>query len=80
LLTKWLAVLELAILLGGLAGSFTGMYLLATRPLFGMSLILASMATLLSSVAKLSEAQELRQQLDAGGKRFAPSRASRSAK
>jgi hypothetical protein len=80
LLTKWLAVLEVAVLLGGLAGSFTGIYLLATRPLLGVSLILASMATLLSSVAKLSKALELRQQLDAGGKRFAPSRASRSAK
>jgi len=80
LLTKWLALLEASILLGGLTGSFTGMYLLATRPWLGLSLILASVAILLGSVTKLGVALEARQQLNAGGGRFAPSRASRYAK
>ena len=58
MLTKWLDVLEAAVLLGGLAGLVSGMYLLATSPLPGVMVMLASMALLLSSVAKLAEAQE----------------------
>src|ERR1700693_681485 len=62
LLTKLLGGVEAAVLLGGLAGLVTGMYLLATSPLPGVTVMLASMALLLSSVAKLGEAQEIRQE------------------
>ena len=57
MLTKWLGVLEAAVVLGGLAALVTGMYLLATSPLPGVMAMLASMALLLSSVGKLAEAQ-----------------------
>ncbi|HLM81289.1 MAG TPA: hypothetical protein VK395_08225 [Gemmataceae bacterium] len=61
-----LGVLEAAVLLGGLAGLVTGMYLLATSPLPGVTVMLASMAMLVSSVKKLGEAQEERHESDAG--------------
>ncbi|MFI5118502.1 MAG: hypothetical protein ACHP8B_17575 [Terriglobales bacterium] len=77
-LAKWLGVLEAAVVLGGLAGLVTGMYLLATSPLPGVMVMLASMALLLSSVAKLAEAQEVRQECDAGRERFSRSRAGSS--
>jgi hypothetical protein len=70
MLTKWLGVIEAAVVLGGCGGLITGMYLLATSPLPGVVVVLASMALLLSSVAKLSEAQELRQQCGAARERF----------
>ena len=74
MLTKWLGVLEAAVVLGGLAALVTGMYLLATSPLPGVMAMLASMALLLSSVGKLAEAQEVRLECDAGRKRFSRSR------
>jgi ribose/xylose/arabinose/galactoside ABC-type transport system permease subunit len=79
-LTKWLGVLEAAVVFGGLAGLVTGMYLLATSPLPGVIVMLASMALLLSSVAKLAEAQELRQESAAGRERFSRSRAGSSSR
>ena len=66
MLKNWLGVLEAAVLLGGLAGLVTGMYLLATSPLPGVTVMLASMAMLVSSVKKLGEAQEERHESDAG--------------
>ncbi len=75
MLTKWLGVIEAAVVFGGFAGLVTGMYLLATSPLSGASVVLASMALLLSSVAKLCEAQEARHQSDAIGERFSRRRA-----
>jgi hypothetical protein len=54
------------------------MYLLATSPLLGVMVMLASMALLLSSVAKLAEAQEVRQECDTGRERFSRSRAGTS--
>ncbi|MBZ5550090.1 MAG: hypothetical protein LAO22_19380 [Acidobacteriia bacterium] len=76
--TKWLGVLEATVLLGGLAGLVTGMYLLPTNPLPGVRVILACMALLLGSVAKLSEAQEVRQESDAGRERSTRTRAESS--
>ena len=70
-----LGVLEVAIVLGGCGGFVAGMYLLATNPLPGVVVVLASMAMLLSSVAKLSEAQETRHECDAGQGRFSRGRA-----
>jgi len=61
-----LGVLEAAVVFGGLAGLVTGMYLLATSPLPGVVVMLASMAMLVSSVKKLGEAQEERHESDAG--------------
>ena len=78
MLTKLLGILEAAVLLGGLAGLVTGMYLLATSPLPGVMVMLASMALLLSSVAKLAEAQEVRQECNTGRERFSRSRAGSS--
>ena len=75
---KWLGVLEAAVVLGGCGGFVTGMYLLPTSPLPGVVVVLASMALLLSSVAKLSAAQEKRQESDAGCERFSRSRAASS--
>jgi hypothetical protein len=66
LLTKLLGALEAAVVLGGLAGLVAAMYLLATSPLPGVMVMLASMALLLSSVGKLGEAQEVQQELGAG--------------
>ena len=63
---QWLGVLEAAVLLCGFAGLVGGLYLLATSPLPGVLAMLSSMALLLSSVAKLSEAQEVRQRCEAG--------------
>jgi len=74
MLKNWLGVLEAAVLFGGLAGLVTGMYLLATSPLPGVVLMLASMAMLVSSVKKLGEAQEERHESDAGRERFSRSR------
>jgi hypothetical protein len=78
LLTKWLGVLEGAVVLGGLAGLVTGMYLLTTSPLPGVMVMLASVALLLSSVATLAEAQEVRQECDTDRERFSRSRAASS--
>jgi hypothetical protein len=75
LLTKLLGVLEATVSLGGFAGLVTGMYLLATSPLPGVMVMLGSMALLLSSVAKLAEAQEVPQECGAGRERFSRSRA-----
>jgi len=78
--TQLLGVLELAVVLGGCGGFVTGMYLLATSPLPGAVVVLASMALLLSSVAKLGEAQEVRHESGAGCERFSRSRAGPSPK
>ena len=78
MLTKWLGVLEAGAALGGLGGLVTGVYLLATRPLPGVMVMLASMALLVSSVAKLAEAQEARQECDTGRERFSRRRAGSS--
>lgn len=77
MLKNWLGVLEAAVLLGGLAGLVTGMYLLATSPLPGVTVMLASMA-MLSSVKKLGEAQEEWHESDAGRERSSRSRAGSS--
>jgi predicted benzoate:H+ symporter BenE len=66
MLKNWLGVLEAAVLFGGLAGLVTGMYLLATSPLPGVVLMLASMAMLVSSVKMLGEALEEGHESDAG--------------
>jgi succinate-acetate transporter protein len=78
MLTKWLGVIEAAVVFGGLAGLVTGMYWLATNPLFGVVAMLVSMALLLSLVGKLSEAQEVQHQSGARGGRFSRSRAGSS--
>ena len=78
MLTKLLGVLEAKVLLGGLAGLVTGMYLLATRPLPGVMVMLASVTLLLSSVVKLGEALEVRHGSNAGGERFSRSRTASS--
>jgi len=80
MLTKWLDVLEAAVLLGGLAGLVSGMYLLATSPLPGVMAMLASMALLLSSVAKLAEAQERTGRIRCGPRPFSRSRAGSSSR
>ena len=46
MLKNLLGVLEAAVVFGGLAGLVTGMYLLATSPLPGVVVMLASMAML----------------------------------
>jgi hypothetical protein len=79
LLTKFLGVLEATVLLGGLGGLVTGMYLLATSPLPGVTVMLASMTLLLTSVAKLGEAQEYDKN-PARGERFSRSRGGSSAR
>src|ERR1019366_53255 len=58
MLKNLLGVLEAAVVFGGLAGLVTGMYLLATSPLPGVTVMLGSMAILVSSVKKLGEAQK----------------------
>lgn len=58
MLTKWLGVLEVALLLGGLAGLLAGAYLLATSLLPGVTVILAIMVLLFCLVAKVAAAQE----------------------
>ena len=78
MMTNLLGVLEAAVVLGGFAGLVTGMYLLATSPLSGVIVMLASMAMLLSSVAKLCEAQEARHQSGAMGERLSRRRAGSS--
>jgi hypothetical protein len=78
MLKNLLGVLEAAVLLGGLAGLVTGMYLLATSPLPGVTVMLASMAMLVSSVKKLGEAQEEWPESDAGRERSSRSRAGSS--
>lgn len=75
MLTKWTGVLGATVLLGGLAGLVNGMHLLATSPLPGVMVMLASTALLLSSVAKLCAAQEVRQESSADRGRFTRSRA-----
>ena len=70
-----LGVLEVAVVMGGCGGFITGMYLLATSPLPGVVVVLASMALLLSSVVKLSEAQEVWYKADASRERFSRVRA-----
>jgi hypothetical protein len=60
MLTKWLGGIEAAVAFGGVAGLVSGIYLLATSPLLGVMIMLASMAMLASSVGKLCEAQEVR--------------------
>lgn len=72
-MTKLLGVLEATVSLGGPVGLVTGMYLLATRPLLGVMVMLGATALLVSSVAKLGGAQEARQKV-AGRERFARSR------
>lgn len=69
-LAKWLGVIEATVLFGGVAGLVAGLYWLATNPLAGVIAILASIALLLSAVAKLGEAQELRLTSAAGRERF----------
>ncbi len=75
MLKNLLGVLEAAVVFGGLAGLVTGMYLLATSPLPGVVVMLASMAMLVSSVKKLGEAQEEWHESDAGRERSSRSRA-----
>ena len=69
MLKKWLGALEAAVVFGGLAALVTGMFLLATSPLPGVMLMLASMTMLVSSVAKLGEAQEVRHESGADRER-----------
>ena len=78
MLTKWLGAFEAAVVFGGLGGLVTGMFLLATKPLPGVMVMLASMTLLLSSVAKLNQAQEVRQESGDGRERFSRSRAASS--
>jgi hypothetical protein len=73
--TKWLGVIEAAVVLGGLGGLLTGMYLLAIYPVLGVLMMLACMALLLSSVAKLCEMQEARLQSGAASEHYSRSRA-----
>jgi len=80
MLKNLLGVLEAAVVFGGLAGLVTGMYLLATSPLPGVVVMLASMAMLVSSVKKLGEAQEERHESDGGRERSSRSRAGSSEK
>jgi hypothetical protein len=75
MLKNLLGVLEAAVVFGGLAGLVTGMYLLATSPLPGVTVMLASMAILVSSVKKLGEAQEEWHESDAGRERSSRGRA-----
>ena len=77
MLTKLLGVVEAVVLLGGFAGLVTGMYLLATSPLPGVTVMLASMTLLLSSAAKVGEAQEARHKSVASGERLSRRRRSR---
>ena len=58
---KMLGIIEATVSLGGLAGLLTGMSLLATAPLIGVTIMLGSVALLVSSLAKLSPVQEARQ-------------------
>jgi len=74
MLKNLLGVIEAGVVFGGLAGLVTGMYLLATGPLPGVIVMLASMALLVSSVARLSKAQEVRSEIDAGCDRSCRSR------
>jgi len=78
MLRKWLGVLEAAVVFGGLAGLVTGMYLLATSPLPGVMVMLASMTMLVSAVGKLCAAQEARHESDGGRERFSRTRAGNS--
>lgn len=80
LLTKLLGVPEATVVLAGCGGFVTGMYLLATSPLPGVVVVLASMALLLGSVTKLSKAQEVRQESDSGCQCFSGSRAESSSR
>jgi len=80
MLKNLLGVLETAVVFGGLAGLVTGMYLLAVSPLPGVMVMLASMAMLASSVAKLCTAQEERHESDADRERSSRSRAGSSGK
>jgi hypothetical protein len=80
MLKNLLGVLEATVVFGGFAGLVTGLYWLATIPLLGATVMLAMMALLLSSVAKLSKAQEERHESGAGRERFSRSRAGSSGK
>lgn len=80
MLKDLLGVLEAAVVFGGLAGLVTGMYLLATSPLPGVMVMLASMALLVTSVKKLCEAQEVRHESDGSRERFSRSRTGSSGK
>ncbi len=55
---QWLGFLETAVMLSGIFGLIGGLYLLASSPLPGAITMLASMALVLSSVARVSAAQE----------------------
>ena len=76
--THWLGMLEVVVLLGGVAGLIGGLYLLATSPLPGVATILASMTLLLSAVGKLSEAQEVRQRCEVDEEPFPQASAHRT--
>ncbi len=58
---QWLGVIETAVMLGGVFGLIGGLYLLSSSPLPGAITMLASMTLVLSSVTRVSAAQETRQ-------------------
>lgn len=78
-LSKWLGVIEATVVFSGFAGLVSGMYWLTLKPLSGVMALLASMALLVSTAAKLGEAQEARL-LVSGAKRqpFSRSRSGNS--
>ncbi len=61
---EWLGFLETVLMLGGFAGLIGGLYLLSSSPLPGAITMLASMTLVLSSVARVSAAQETRQRCE----------------
>lgn len=80
MLTKWLSGIEASVAFGGVAGLVSGMYLLATSPLLGVMIMLASMAMLVSSVGRLCEAQEVRHECNRRREDLSRGRAGNSAK
>lgn len=80
MLTKWLGVIEAAVVFGGLTGLVAGIYLLAKGPLPGVMLMLASTALLVSSAGKLAAAQEVRQESGTVRERYSRRSARNSAR
>ncbi len=57
-------MIETAVMLGGVLGLIGGLYLLSSSPLPGAITMLASMTLVLSSVSRVSAAQEVRQRYE----------------
>jgi hypothetical protein len=70
MITRWLGVLEVALLLGGLTGLLAGTYLLATSLLPGLIVILAIVVLLFCFVAKVAAAQERTAQIRSERREF----------